>query len=85
MAKKKAAKKKLKLTPEQIIEANNWDTMVEALPQLTEAQLEKLIELEMAGQNRSSWLLDRIHPRLSMVRRKRERREIERKTWEPST
>jgi hypothetical protein len=78
-------KKKPEIPPVEEIVAGSWDAMVKLLPHLTEKQLEKLVELEMKGQNRPNWLMERIHPRLMTVRRNRERRELKNKTWEPST
>jgi len=52
-----------------------WRTLNEALPNLSEDELFKLINKEQAGQRRTRFL-DRIYGRYNLVRALRERREL---------
>lgn len=54
---------------------SSWESMVSYLPELTERELDKLLQYEVENYGRENYII-RIHARLSKLRTKKEREKI---------
>jgi hypothetical protein len=62
------------VSPSEVL-SKGWHDFNRDLAKLTEEQLRKMLELELAGKNRSSYI-ERIHTRFNNARIAREKQEL---------